>query len=133
MAGGSRREPSSGKTVRAQSISVPDLDQLAENPGQIQFLPPEIVIALGLRLMALQASLTFRLGEILLEGARRQPATLPNDDRLLTPSEAAEILNVPVRWLYRHTPRLPFARRLSRKRLRFSESGLRRYLATEVV
>ncbi|MBI2358327.1 MAG: helix-turn-helix domain-containing protein [Deltaproteobacteria bacterium] len=50
-------------------------------------------------------------------------------DRLLTPAEAAAILNVKPRWLYRHANRLPFTRRLSRKALRFSEAGLFRWQA----
>ena len=50
-------------------------------------------------------------------------------DRLLTAEEAALMLGVTVRWCYDHAKRLPFAKRLSRKCLRFSEAGLRRYLA----
>jgi predicted DNA-binding transcriptional regulator AlpA len=50
-------------------------------------------------------------------------------DRLLTPAEAATLLSVSVRWLYRHASQLEFTRRLSRKQLRFSEAGLRNYLA----
>lgn len=49
------------------------------------------------------------------------------EDRLLTPTQAAELLTVTPRWLYRHAKRLPFTRRLSRKALRFSEAGLLRY------
>jgi hypothetical protein len=45
--------------------------------------------------------------------------------------EAASVLSVPLRWLYRHAKQFTFTRRLSRKRLRFSEAGLRRYLATK--
>jgi predicted DNA-binding transcriptional regulator AlpA len=52
-------------------------------------------------------------------------------DRLLTPSEAASLLNVSPRWLYRHAKNLPFTRRLSPKALRFSEAGLLRYRATK--
>jgi hypothetical protein len=54
----------------------------------------------------------------------------PADDRLLTADEAAPILGVAPRWLYGHAGKLPFARRLSRKALRFSEAGLRRCAAT---
>lgn len=50
-------------------------------------------------------------------------------DKLLTPEQAAEMLGQKVRWLYRHASRLPFTRRLSRKSLRFSENGLRRWVA----
>ncbi len=38
------------------------------------------------------------------------------------------MLGVSVRWLYDHAHDLSFAKRLSRKCLRFSEAGLRRYL-----
>jgi hypothetical protein len=52
-------------------------------------------------------------------------------DKLLTPQETARILGQNVRWLYRHAARLPFTRRLSRKCLRFSETGLTRWLAAK--
>ena len=52
-------------------------------------------------------------------------------DKLLPPEEAAELLHVKVSWLYRNWKRLPFARKLSRKALRFSEAGLRRWQATK--
>jgi predicted DNA-binding transcriptional regulator AlpA len=51
------------------------------------------------------------------------------EDRLLTPEEAAGVLGVKVRWLYRHAQTLPFTVRLSRKVLRFSEVGVRRLMA----
>lgn len=50
-------------------------------------------------------------------------------ERLLGPSEAAALLGVTVTWLYRHAGKLPFTRRLSRKALRFSDTGLQRWLA----
>jgi predicted DNA-binding transcriptional regulator AlpA len=50
-------------------------------------------------------------------------------DCLLTPEVAAQRLGQTRRWLYRHAKTLPFARRLSRKALRFSERGLERWLA----
>lgn len=48
-------------------------------------------------------------------------------DRLLTAQEAATILGVTPRYMYVHAATLPFTRRLSRKALRFSEAGLRRW------
>jgi predicted DNA-binding transcriptional regulator AlpA len=62
-------------------------------------------------------------------GANGQPNP-PAEDRLLTPEEAAARFGVSVKWLYRHHRRLPFARKLSRRALRFSERGLQHYLAT---
>ena len=52
-------------------------------------------------------------------------------DRPLTATEAAALMNVTPRWLYRHAAKLPFTRRLSRKNLRFSEAGIRRWLVTK--
>jgi predicted DNA-binding transcriptional regulator AlpA len=52
-------------------------------------------------------------------------------DRLLTPQEAAALIGQTVNWLYRHSAKLPFARRISRKNLRFSEAGLRRWIAAK--
>lgn len=50
------------------------------------------------------------------------------DDRLLTVPEAASLLHVSPWWLYRKARSLPFARKLGRRTLRFSEKGLRRWL-----
>jgi predicted DNA-binding transcriptional regulator AlpA len=52
-------------------------------------------------------------------------------DALLTANEAAALMNVKPRWLYRHSARLPFTRRINRKTLRFSEPGIRRWLAAK--
>jgi predicted DNA-binding transcriptional regulator AlpA len=47
----------------------------------------------------------------------------------LTPEQAAAIIGVDKKWLYRHSKELPFAKKLSRKAIRFNEAGLRRWLA----
>jgi hypothetical protein len=62
-----------------------------------------------------------------LSNGERPPA---EKDALLTPEEAAAIIGVDPKWLYRHSKQLPFTRRLSRKKIRFNEPGLRRWLAT---
>ncbi len=49
------------------------------------------------------------------------------EDSLLTADEAAPLLNVTVRWLYRRASKLPFTKRLSRRNLRFSRAGLLRW------
>jgi predicted DNA-binding transcriptional regulator AlpA len=49
-------------------------------------------------------------------------------DHLLTLPQAAAALGVSIRWLHRHHRQLPFTRRLSRRVLRFSELGLRRWV-----
>jgi predicted DNA-binding transcriptional regulator AlpA len=47
--------------------------------------------------------------------------------RLLTVAEAAPLLGVTPRWLYRHAPTLPFAKRLGPKTLRFDADGLAKW------
>lgn len=46
----------------------------------------------------------------------------PVSDRLLSPQEASKLLNIPLRWIYRHTQRLPH-RKLGRY-TRFPEREL---------
>jgi predicted DNA-binding transcriptional regulator AlpA len=65
---------------------------------------------------------------VTLRGERPPQPVVSRPDRLLNADEAATILGVNRRWLYRNAPRLPFTRHLSRKALRFSEVGLRRWI-----
>ena len=52
------------------------------------------------------------------------------EERLLTAEEASEMLSVSVDWLYRNAKKLPFARKLAPKMLRFSYQGILKWLAT---
>jgi excisionase family DNA binding protein len=49
---------------------------------------------------------------------------------MLDVDEAATLLGVSRRWLYRHGKTLPFTRPISRKVVRFSRAGIQRWLAT---
>ena len=78
------------------------------------------------------------LGEALLQAIRQAVreeirAAMSNgreeSDRLLDAEEAAQLLSVSPDWIYRHSKRLPFARKLGPKMLRFSAQGLQKYLA----
>jgi predicted DNA-binding transcriptional regulator AlpA len=104
----------------------PELTKLLADPGQVTAVPPERVPILLAQLAALQSALAARL-LVADAGRRREPP--PDDGRLLTAEEAAKILGVTPRWLYRQQ-RLPFVRRLSRKALRVSETSLRAWLAS---
>ena len=83
----------------------------------------------------LVASLRAALGPELSVAAAGQPAPATAAARspadLMTVHEAAEVLSLSPRWLYRHAKTLPFTRKLSRKVLRFSRAGLHRWLATK--
>jgi len=55
-------------------------------------------------------------------------AAHPDDDRLLDVHEAAALLGVTSRWVYRRAKSLPFTRRLSKGVLRFSEAEIKTYI-----
>ena len=107
------------------NIAVPTLDALAADPRQVAQVPAEAIPILLAQTAAVQAALAARL----LASPNGQPPDATAEDRLLTPKEAADTLRVTLPWIYRHAKRLPFTRRLSRKALRFSEAGLRRWQA----
>ena len=108
---------------------IPSLDAVAAEPAHAAALPLAITVAVLARCTIAHGALVARLLTLLAEGPQPEKQGHEND-RLLTATEAAALLGVTPRWLYRHARRLPFARRLSRKVLRFSEVGVRRYLET---
>jgi predicted DNA-binding transcriptional regulator AlpA len=50
-------------------------------------------------------------------------------DRLLTAVEVAVVLGVTKRWVQRRARRLPLSRRISVRSVRYSEAGLKRWMA----
>ena len=54
-------------------------------------------------------------------------------EQLLTAKEAAPLLACSVDWLYRNAKKLTFAKKLGPKNLRFSKSGLEKWLASRQV
>jgi len=89
---------------------------------------PALVVELASEqsaLSALQGALTARL---LVSQAS---ATLQENpgERLLTAEEVATTLGVTKRWVQRRARRLPFARRISDHAIRYSESGLKRWMS----
>ena len=94
-----------------------------EDPKALAEIPASDVPALLAQLAAVQGALAARL----LSLPSKSPTEPAEPDTLLTAEQAAPLLNVTPHWLYRHAKQLPFTRRLSRKVLRFSESGLRRW------
>ena len=75
------------------------------------------------RLVAIQGVLMTRLL------ASQPTPTDESADRLLTAEEVARALGVTRRWVQRRARRLPLARRLSAHAVRYSESGLKRWMA----
>ena len=103
---------------------------MAQLEQAVADVPAEQMPALLGDLERVRAGLWARLVTPSVNG-KLETVPASDKDKLLTPEEAAELLGVKVSWLYRHAPRLPFARKLSRKALRFSEAGLRRWQATK--
>jgi len=69
--------------------------------------------------------------EVFREEISGQNEKSTESEKLLTAAEAATLMNVKPRWLYRYAVELTFTRRINRKTLRFSEAGIRRWLATK--
>jgi predicted DNA-binding transcriptional regulator AlpA len=98
--------------------------------ASVASVPLEAIPALLGNLEQLKAALWARLNEPRSTQSGVSRGEADESHFYLKPEEAARVLGVSVRWLYRHHRQLPFARKLSRKTLRFSESGLRRWQAT---
>jgi excisionase family DNA binding protein len=77
-------------------------------------------------LAGLQARAAARLRQ-----ADEGPEPSPCVDRLLDVREAAARLGMSADWLYRHRDKLPFARRVGRRAVRFSEVDLERWVASQ--
>src|SRR5215467_12549584 len=107
---------------------TPGLGELLDHPELITAIPLDTIPAILGDIEAFRIHLLARLI------TSHTPATPPDEksqptDRLLKPTEAALLLKVTTRWLYRHHRSLPFTRKLSRRLLRFDEAGLHRWLA----
>ena len=108
---------------------IPKLSDLLEKPERVSSLPPEAIPAMRGELARLDTLLLMRVAMARSNGNSRNESL--EADNWLSAEQAAPILGVTPRWLYRHSKQLPFARRISRKVLRFSESGLRKWQATK--
>lgn len=113
------------------------LESLLADPSRAAEVSREEAVALLVALSTLQAALVTTVSRLPSPGhtggkhpieTAGAPPWSPDD--LLTVDEAAAMLRVAPRWLYRHARTLPFARKLSAKVLRFSRAGIARWLAT---
>jgi predicted DNA-binding transcriptional regulator AlpA len=104
------------------------LEALLADPSRATQVPPEEAVALLVQIAALQVALLTAVSRSPTP-VQREPER-PEPDRMLKVEEVMALTGLSRRWLYRNAKNLPFARRLSRKQLRFSRSGLTRWLAT---
>jgi predicted DNA-binding transcriptional regulator AlpA len=107
------------------------LSALLQTPTRAAEIPLEQVPALVAELASEQAALSAFQG-VLTARLLLTPADRTSDgtgDRLLTSDEVAKMLGVTKRWVQRRARRLPFSRRISVRSVRYSEAGLKRWMA----
>jgi predicted DNA-binding transcriptional regulator AlpA len=104
------------------------LAEIIDNHERMNEIPPEAIPSILIQLASVQTALAVRLvrDPVVVNGRQEHVEC----DTLLTANEAAKLLSVSPRWLYRHWKQLPFSRRLSRKTLRFSQAGIRKWQQT---
>ncbi len=102
------------------------LQILASDPEKVRVLAPETELTL---LAGLRAAVGSTMPSSSSTPPPAGPAAAWSEDDLLTVNEAAVLLRLSPRWFYRHAKTLPFARKLSRKVLRFSRAGIAGWLA----
>lgn len=94
---------------------LPDIDP--------QTVPADEIPATLARLAAMQLALTARL---LDHSANHQE---PQVDQMLSIEEVSQRIDQTPDWIKRHAKRLPFLKRISRKKWLASEAGLNKWLA----
>lgn len=115
-----------GRQASEFPIAVPSLDEVAVDPRRLAGLSSDAIKALLMRNAVVQSA----LAAALQSAPNQTPQPFPEEDRMLTPDEAAQILRRSRLWVYRNANRLPFVKRISRKSLLCSEAGVKRWLAT---
>jgi hypothetical protein len=111
-----------GKSPLCAVLDALDQAIAATGPGD----RPGLMVALAARLAQLGVGLA-----VPATTGNRAPGPLQEgvDERLLSPEQAAAVVGgVSAKWMLRHTKGLRFRRDLSRKVVRFEESGLRRWV-----
>jgi predicted DNA-binding transcriptional regulator AlpA len=115
---------------KAHLMGVPTLDEISRDPSLTQRLSSrtraELIVRASAAIAALAAP-TIADPEPVIE---QHPD--PGGDRLLDVNEAATKLSCKPGWLY-HSKDLPFAVRLGPGQLRFSLSGIERFMRAKSV
>ncbi len=104
------------------------LNAILQDPSRAAKVTREEAIALLPLLAALQVTLL--TAACTPAAPTQRDPDRASDDRMLDAGEAAAMLGVSARWLYRHAKQLPFTRSIAPKIVRFSRAGIVRWLAT---
>ncbi|OGH58419.1 MAG: hypothetical protein A3G34_08080 [Candidatus Lindowbacteria bacterium RIFCSPLOWO2_12_FULL_62_27] len=103
-----------------------ELADLIEHPEEVSAISQREAQEMLIKISRLQTALLIRAVVPAVENCSDEK--LPDRDRLLTPEETGKRLGRSVRWIYRNAKNLPFAVKLSRKCLRFSEARLTKWI-----
>ena len=68
--------------------------------------------------------------ELIREEVAKALSLAPKEEKLLDAKQASEMLSTSPDWIYRHSKKLPFTRKLTPKMVRFSYAGIVKWLAT---
>ena len=101
---------------------------VAELERAAQEAPLEALPELSGALARISALVSLRLATEPLRDLQEALQAGAKADRLLTVQEAAKRLGLTEDWLYRHYRGLPFTRKVGEQTLRFSESGIDRWI-----
>jgi predicted DNA-binding transcriptional regulator AlpA len=126
--GGQSNADVSSRQVRRTSSSIASL---VTNPSTASEIPMHQIPALVAELASEQATLSAVQGVLTarLLASQDDATSTESTDHLLTAEQVATVLGVTKRWVERRARRLPFARRLSAHAMRYSESGLKRWMS----
>jgi predicted DNA-binding transcriptional regulator AlpA len=102
---------------------------LLEHPERVAMLPLEAIAPLLAVVASRQAALSALQGSLASRLIGGAPQTSAVEEHLLTAEEVARTLGVTKRWVQRRAVRLPFARKLSEHAIRYSDAGLKRWMA----
>jgi hypothetical protein len=110
--------------------TVPRLDEVAAEPGKAWRLDRQATRILTTAGISAVSALIIRFLEFAGEPAIRNHGATGStgEKRWLTAEEAAEIIHESPRWFYRNASRLPFVRRVSRKRILICAPEMHRWI-----
>jgi predicted DNA-binding transcriptional regulator AlpA len=115
---------------KAHLMGVPSLDEIGRDPSLTQGLSSRTRAELIARAAAVIAALA---APTIADAGPEQPERMHGDDRLLDVNEAATMLGCKPGWLYHSANDLPFTVRLAPGQLRFSLSGVARFIRAKKV
>jgi hypothetical protein len=132
-----RETPSTKNGARAPQgpevgglFSVPRLEEVAAEPGKAWKLDRRATRVLTTAGISAVSALIVRFLEFAGDSESDGRRTLENtgEKHWITPDEASQIIRESPRWFYRNAGRLPFVRRVSRKKILISAPEMHRWI-----